>query len=254
MLRMKEIRERGKRILVFETTGELERYCAETIIRVSNDEVRRKGVFSLVLSGGTTPRGIYQILASRGFRDRIPWKGVHLFWGDERCVAMDHPDSNFHMAYVNLISNVPIPEENIHRVRTELPPQRASALYEKEIRDFFGGEDVAFDLVLLGLGRDGHTLSIFPFTEAVDVTDRLFVANYVETLDTYRLTMTYRAVNNARMVIFLVTGREKAEIVRDVLSSPVRKEKYPAQGVEPKTGNLLWLLDSGSGRLIVGGR
>ncbi|MFQ5736094.1 MAG: 6-phosphogluconolactonase [Thermodesulfobacteriota bacterium] len=234
---------RLKGFYVYDTAQELFRSAARVLLELCNEEISRKGFFTVVLSGGSTPSGLYELLASGEFRSRVPWKDVHLFWGDERCVDPGHPDSNYGMAERVLLSKVPVPEGNLHRMRGEAEPEAAARGYEEEIRGFFGRMGVegppSFDLLLLGLGTDGHTLSLFPGTPALAETERLVVALPVG--GGFRLTMTLPLVNNARTAVFLVTGQRKAEILRRVMEED--GARMPAQSVRPSSGNRLWLVD-----------
>jgi polyphosphate glucokinase len=210
--------------------------------------VGNKGVFSVALSGGSTPRGLFALLASDPkWRTELPWEQTHFFWGDERYVPADHPDSNFKMANDVLLSQVPVPEANVHRVHTEFPSAAdAAADYERELQNFFGlteGEIPRFDLVLLGLGPEGHTASLFPGTRALSETKRLVVSNWVGKLDAERITFTAPVLNNAACVMFLVTGDEKAPVLKAIFEGPYEPEQLPAQLISPTNGRLTWLLD-----------
>ncbi len=203
--------------------------------------VRERGRFAVALAGGSTPRSAYELLA-RDYADGVDWRRVHFFFGDERPVPPDHPDSNYRMAREALLAKVPA--GSVHRMRGELPPEEAALLYEEELRSFFAGEPVPrFDLILLGLGEDGHTASLFPHTRALEETGRLVVANPVPKLGTTRITLTLPVINAARAVIFLVSGREKAEALRAVLGGSADPRQYPARLVRPVAGELLWLAD-----------
>ena len=208
-------------------------------------------LFAVALAGGNTPRRMYEILAGDQLRNRVDWRAVHLFFDDERCVPRDHADSNYRMAYESLISRVDIPASNIHPIKGDGEPERNAPLYETELRQFFsGGSTSAFDLVLLGLGDDGHTASLFPDTNALNVTDRWVVANWVEKLESFRITLTPAAINGAGHVIFLVAGTNKAAAVKAVLEGALQPENLPAQLIKPEAGVLTWLLDSQAASLL----
>jgi len=210
-----------------------------------------RGIATMVLSGGKTPRSVYEKMGGMELGNRIEWKKVHLFWGDERCVPPYMPESNYHMVKQTLLAHIVIPEENIHRIEAERSPHDAAQRYELEVRRFFGiseGKKPVFDLVLLGLGEDGHTASLFPGNSAVSDHDRLVVAPYVENLTTHRVTLTLQVINNAEAVIFLVSGASKSAILRDVLEDST--PRYPAQLVNPASGNLLWLVDREAASLV----
>jgi len=233
---------------IFDDGAELAEAAAEEFTRRADEAVRTRGRFSAALSGGSTPRHLFARLAdpAQPFRDRIDWRAIHLFWGDERHVPPDHPESNFRMAREALLDAVPIPEGNVHRMRGEEPDAaRAASLYEDELRAFFSGAP-RFDLVLLGLGADAHTASLFPGTAVVRERERWVAAPWVEKLDTFRITLTPAVLDRATAVMFLVQGEEKAEAVRTVLQGVEGErdaDRYPAQAVRPTDGEILWLLD-----------
>ncbi len=239
----------------------LMRLAAEEVARRAESAVIARGRFTLALAGGSTPKGLYALLAdpTDPFRARVPWRQTHVFFGDERHVPPDHPDSNYGMARATLLAKVPIPPENVHRIRAERTDPAAAALeYEQELRLVFGpgpagagpavvprglgpGELPRLDLVLLGLGSDGHTASLFPGATALEERTHLAVATWVERLKTHRITLTLPVLGAARAVVFLVAGAEKAERVADVLQGP--GAALPAGRVRPG-GELIWLLDS----------
>lgn len=235
---------------IFETPEALYRAGAAIFVDLSIREVEKKGVFTAVLSGGSTPEGLYRLLGSPEFRSRVPWPRVHLFWGDERCVSPESEESNYNMAKKAILGDIDIPPENIHRMHGEEDPGKAAGLYEEEILGFFGFERAgppAFDLVLLGLGEDGHTLSLFPSTGALKERRRFVIGNYVERIGAYRLTMTLPVVNSASNIIFLVSGGKKAGILKEVMEG---KGAYPAQMINPLTGELTWLVDKKAAALL----
>lgn len=212
-------------IRVFENSRELARGAAEHLVALAPS--------TIALSGGSTPKLLYQLLAEQ-FQTQVPWARTQFFWSDERHVPPDHPDSNYRMAYEALLSRVPVPDSNVHRIQSENPSaQQAADEYEKTVVP-------RLDLILLGLGADGHTASIFPGSEVVHETKRLVAAPWVEKLNTYRITMTLPLLNNGASIVFLVSGAEKALIVKEVLEGP---RKYPAQFVQPADGELIWMLD-----------
>lgn len=235
---------------VFSNAGEVFRAGAEEFVRAAQEAIRERGRFAAALSGGSTPRGLYALLADdkEPFRPRLEWGLVHFFWGDERCVPPDHPESNFRMAREALLSKIPLPPENVHRVRTEWgEPADIAEDYDKELRRFFDPGDGGlpqFDLILLGMGADGHTASLFPRTEALGEREKLVAANWVEKLGAHRITLTLRLINNAARVLFLVTGPDKAKALESVLRGPWRPAELPAQAVRPTAGGLLWLADA----------
>lgn len=218
--------------------------CAEAAVAVH-------GRFSVALSGGNTPRGVYSLLAEQ-HKKTLPWDKVFIFFGDERHVPPDHPDSNYRMAREALLSKVPIPEQNVFRVRAELAADLAAHQYESELRAFFrltGGACPRFDLILLGIGDDGHTASLFPGTAGLKEQSRLVVANWVEKFQSYRITFTYPILNHAAEVVFLVSGKSKSQILKDIFD-PAKKGSYPAQVVQPENGRLLWIADRDAASLL----
>lgn len=231
-------------IRVFADLAELTRAAAEEIARLAESAVAQRGRFTWALSGGSTPRPVYQALASDPYRERLPWSAIHLFWGDERHVPPDHAESNYRMAREAMIDRAPVPAGNVHRVPAEDPDaSRAAAAYESELRSFFGlapGELPAFDLMLLGIGPDGHTASLFPGGPALRERDRLVVAPWVEKLQTFRITLTPPVLNHSRLSLFLVSGEDKADALRAVIEGEREPDRYPAQVVE---GNVLWMVD-----------
>ena len=230
-------------IEIFANSQELARGAAEYFVARSGEAVAQKGFFTVALSGGSTPQALYQLLADvhEPFHAQVPWSRTHFFWSDERHVPPDHPDSNYRMAHEAMLSRVPVAESNIHRVPSENPDAAAAANeYEQTILQLTKQSVPQLDLILLGLGSDGHTASIFPGSEVLHETKRLVAAPWVEKFNTYRITMTLPLLNNGASVLFLVSGAEKAEIVQKVMEGP---KQYPAQAVQPTHGQLLWMLD-----------
>ena len=219
-------------IHIFESPQELARAAAEVFVEEAAKSVQEKGSFTVALAGGSTPKALYELLATE-YRDALDWNGVHVFFGDERTVPPEDEDSNYHMAQHALLSRVPV--GSVHRMRGELDPREAAALHEEELRAFFG--DVpCFDLVLLGIGEDGHTASLFPRTPALDVRDRWVVENPVERLGTTRITLTVPAINAARKAAFLVAGEGKAVALREILEGDADPHDYPAKLIHPPDG------------------
>jgi 6-phosphogluconolactonase len=227
---------------IFDSAEDLARGAAEQFVARGVEAIVQRGAFTVALSGGSTPKILYQVLASEQFRNRVPWAETHFFWSDERHVPPDHPDSNYRMANEAMLSRVPVSQENVHRIRSENPnATEAAAGYERTLIEVTETALPPLDLILLGLGPDGHTASIFPGSEVLEETKRLVAAPWIEKLKSYRITMTLPLLNNAASVLFLVSGAEKAEIVWDVLRGP---RQYPAQYVNPTNGQLFWMLDT----------
>ncbi|HEY3569369.1 MAG TPA: 6-phosphogluconolactonase [Thermoanaerobaculia bacterium] len=248
---MAQLSERSNEVRVFDGVSELMRATAEEIVLAARQAADDHGRFTWALAGGSTPRAVYELLASDFYRERMPWSAIHFFWGDERHVPPDHPDSNYRMAREAMLDRVPVPAENVHRIPAEEPDaQRAAAEYESVLRVSFSlssGEWPRFDLILLGLGKDGHTASLFPGGDAVRESQRLVVAPWVEAQKTFRITLTPPVLNHARRAMFLVSGEEKAEALHAVLEGAREPERYPAQIVE---GNRLWMVDRTAARLL----
>ncbi|MCK5554521.1 MAG: 6-phosphogluconolactonase [Deltaproteobacteria bacterium] len=235
--------------------------AAEFISTLAVECVNEHGVFTIALSGGKTPISLYQNLAKPPYQPRMPWSHIHLFWGDERCVPSDHPDSNFAMAFRSLISKVPITPRNVHRIPGEVePPEDAAAAYENFLREFFGStlqrdrhsnvssmseSFPSFDLILLGMGKDGHTASLFPGDEAVEGEKRWMAAvrNPRGSPLVPRITLTLPVINRARCILFLVSGSGKEKVLRTILEDPDSAARlYPAARVMPD-GRVVWFID-----------
>lgn len=220
--------------------------AAGAFVEEAESAVKMRGRFTVALSGGSTPRGLFGVLSTKD-RDRLPWSQMFFFWGDERHVAPDSSESNYRMAREALLSKVPIPESNIFRVDAEDPDaNRAAEKYEGTLRQFFalGPTDFPeFDLILLGMGPDGHTASLFPQSKGLQEKQRLVIANWVEKFSSYRITFTAPVLNNARTVEFLVAGADKAPALREVLEGNAGAELYPAKMVQPNHGKLVWRVD-----------
>jgi 6-phosphogluconolactonase len=225
---------------VYGSPEELAEAAAREFAARAEEAIEERGRFAAVLAGGSTPKATYQILA-RDYAERVDWGRVHAFFGDERTVPPDHEDSNYRMAREALLDHIPV--GSVHRMQGELPPDEAAEAYEAELRDFFGPEELPrFDLILLGIGGDGHTASLFPETSALEVHDRLVVANPVLKLETTRITLTVPVINAARAVYFLVAGEDKAEALKQILEADPDPREYPASLIQPP-GGPEWMLD-----------
>ena len=242
-------------VQVVEDAEALSRTAAVAIVRQVNEALQKRELFTIALSGGSTPELLYALLATdASLREEVDWGKIHFLWGDERCVPPDHPESNYRMANEAMLSKVPVPAANIHRVRAEdSDAGKAAEAYEQEVRLLFKlgpGELPRLDCVLLGMGPDGHTASLFPGTTALNEKERLVVANWVEKFRTHRITMTAPVLNNAYSIMFLVGGEEKAEVLREVLQGDRQPERYPSQLIQPAHGKLLWLIDKAAAKLL----
>ena len=230
-------------IRVFHDLETLSRAAADLLFTLSHMATAARGTFTVAISGGSTPMKLYSLLGSKEYREKIPWKGVHIFWADERAVPKEHEESNFKLANDAFLSKVPLPEENIHRIAGEKDPEEAAREYEEEIRTFFGGSGLpVFDLVILGMGEDGHTASLFPGSPVLNERSRLAVPAYPETMKTQRVTLTLPVLKQAAHVLFLVPGSAKAQILYDILEGG-KEDQYPAGLVRPVSGGLEWLIE-----------
>jgi 6-phosphogluconolactonase len=231
---------------------DLSREAAETFLCLSERYIATEGRFAVAVSGGSTPKMLYSLLASQPYRQKIRWDKVHFFWADERFVPHDHAESNYRVLYENLLKNIRIPSENIHPVRTDLSSISCSAMtYEKEIKDFFGASEhklPSFDLILLGIGDDGHTASIFPGSGALTDQERLAVFVNDQKHQYPRTTLTLKLINNAANIIFLISGKNKALVVKKIVDE--RDASLPASLVAQEQGNLLFLLDEDASALL----
>ena len=232
------------KVHVSETADESARQAAELVAALSERAVRDRGRFAVALSGGSTPRRLHAVLASEEYHRRISWPHWHVFWGDERAVPQEHDDSNYRMARETLLDHVALNESQVHRIRGESNPVWAAAEYEQTIRQALDAEIPVFDLILLGMGDDGHTASLFPGSEALQEDRRLVAADWAPHLGARRITFTLPLINRAAAVAFLVEGARKANMVRRVLRSGPGEEPLPASLVQPASGELHWFLDS----------
>jgi 6-phosphogluconolactonase len=211
-------------------------------------------VARVAISGGTTPKAMFRDLGSEAYEKYAQrWKNLQLYWVDERCVPPDHADSNYRMTEETLLAWVPLPPENVHRMEGELDPTVAAARYETVLRNTFrleGAELPSFDLLLLGMGDDGHTASLFPHTEAIDAMGALVVANEVPQLNTHRITLTWPVINQAKEVVFLIEGAKKADVLHEVIFGPRDPERLPSQLIKPTSGTLVFLLDEAAAAKI----
>jgi 6-phosphogluconolactonase len=243
-------------IEVLDDAAAVARAAAERFVASARDAIADHRRFSVALSGGSTPRALYSLLAARPYHDQVDWSRVWVFWGDERTVPPTDPESNYRMAREAMLYHVPIPTTQVFRMHGEhADPEKAAALYEVDLRRAFAlapGEVPRFDLILLGMGPDGHTASLFPHTAALHVADRLVVANHVEKLATWRLTLTAPVINNAAQVDFLVVGADKASALARVLQGPRDPDELPSQLVAPADGETIWLLDRAAASQLTG--
>lgn len=243
----------GHGIRVYSGPDELALKAARSFARLADQYVLGSGRFTVALSGGSTPKVMFQLLAAEPFKETVPWQYIYFFWGDERAVPPDHAESNYRMAYTNLLQHVPVPPDQIFRMPADQSNLNAAAQdYAQTLRSVAGTSTgfPVLDLVMLGMGADGHTASLFPRTEALNPTDQLVVANRVEKLDAYRLTLTAPAINAARNIRFLIAGADKADALREVLIGDRNPQRYPSQMIHPSDGSLLWMVDEAAAALL----
>lgn len=252
------------RVRVYRDPEELALKAARLFARLADQYVIGCGKFTVALSGGSTPKAMFSVLAAEPFLDTVPWSSIYFFWGDERCVPPDHADSNYRMTSEALLSKVSVPPENIFRIPAELPdPERAAEEYTATLTRFFlagagpnrtGTAPLSnvprFDLVFLGMGPDGHTASLFPHTTALQAGEQIAVANYVEKFNAHRITLTAATINNACNVTFLAAGEDKTETLKNVLEGSYQPDVYPSQLIRPRNGTLLWMVDEAAARLL----
>lgn len=244
-------------VIIFPDAAQLALAAAERFIKIAEEAIQARGVFLVTLSGGSTPQMLYQLLASEPFSERVDWSRAHLFWGDERCVPPDHPDSNYLKAKTILLDHVPVPPANIHRIPTEKRPEIAAEEYEGTLLEFFSSQasgeeknNARFDLVLLGMGDDGHTASLFPGTPGINEQVRWVVAQYIDKLAAWRVSLTPAILNQARHVIFLVSGAGKKETLQRVVYGSYQPERYPAQVITLQGEEPLWMVDEAAASLF----
>lgn len=233
---------------IFENNADLVEAVADRFLQIGNQAVQTNGKFSTALAGGSTPLAVYQLLAESQAA-KLDWLKVHFFWGDERCVPPDHPESNFGMAYDALLKHIRIPETNIQRMEGELDPNLAADNYEKMLRSTFE-DSPSLDLILLGMGIDGHTASLFPGTDAVNEKRRWVTAAFIPKLDTWRITLTPAILNQAKRIIFMVSGSSKASVLKKVLLGEYQPQKYPAQIIQPEIGKVTWMIDEAASKKL----
>jgi 6-phosphogluconolactonase len=229
--------------------------AAQELIQAAVVAVREKGAFSVSLAGGSTPKALYSLLVTDpALRSQVPWDKIQLFFGDERHVGPGHPDSNFRMATETMISRVPLTKDQVVRIKGEYQDtEEAAREYEQALQSYFrlkAGEYPRFDLLLAGMGNEGHTLSLFPGTKALHADTRIVVRNWVGKLYTERITLTAPAASNAARIVFMVTGADKALALKGVLEGPYEPEQLPVQLLQPKNGRVLWLVDAAAGSML----
>jgi 6-phosphogluconolactonase len=247
-----------RKIQIVSDAAALSRAAADLFIAAANHAVEKKGAFAVALSGGSTPKALYSLLTTdRDLNARVPWQKIDFFFGDERHVPPDHADSNYRMAYEAMFSRAPVSLDRVFRMRGEYKEtEKAAAEYDQTLREYFhlsAGELPRFDLVMLGMGPDGHTASLFPGTRALEEHQRLVTSNWVGKFYTHRITMTAPVLNNAACVMFMAHGQDKAQPLKAVLEGPHEPTQLPSQLIRPAHGTLWWLVDQTAAALLESG-
>lgn len=226
---------------------------ADDFKSVAVKSVDQQGKFTVALAGGRSPVMLYKMLASDPYRNSIPWNQSYIFWGDERAVPFDHNRNNAKMAFDTLLCHVPVPGDHIFRVNTAIPPEEAAESYEKQLKEYFSGTKPSFDLILLGMGTDGHTASIFPGSKLVHEQERWVGTSYNSSQKTQRISFTPPLINKAKHIFFGVYGKSKASTLKEILEGEYNPGLLPAQLVRPDNGEVVWYVDEGAAQSISAG-
>lgn len=236
--------DRNYELEVFADITELSKAAADFVLQVAKASVERSGSFTIAISGGSTPEKLYELLGRTPYNESMPWQYTHFFWSDERCVPLKDTRNNAYNAKSSLLDKVNIPAQQVHRIQTDLPPKEAAATYENELQAVWKGNTPKFDLILLGMGDDGHTASLFPGTPVLNDSSLLVKEVYLPEQSMHRVTMTARLINKAHNILFLVSGRNKSKVLREVLTNENAQTLLPAQLIKPVTGHLFWFVDA----------
>ncbi|MCF2518486.1 6-phosphogluconolactonase [Dyadobacter sp. CY351] len=231
-------------------TGRLSHDLAAWLSDYIKEVLSKQDCFTFVLSGGSTPKQLYALLAESPYKEAIDWQKVHFFWGDERAVPFEDSRNNAKMCYDELLNKVPVHADHIHIMRTDIEPQEAALEYEKVLKQYFKDSETTFDFVLLGMGDDGHTLSLFPGTEVIHEQDAWVKAFYLPAQQMFRITLTAPIVNNAACIAFLAAGAGKAETLKHVLKGEANFDLYPSQIINPTKGQLHWFVDQAAAAML----
>jgi len=237
------------KINIFSDPQTLAFAVAKQFLKIGNEAIEKNGRFLVALAGGSTPLAVYNLLAENDYSSQIDWNRVYFLWGDERCVPPNHDDSNYKNAYEVLIKKILLPPSHVIRMEGELDPAEAAKRYEHVLRTRFGPA-LNIDLILLGMGADGHTASLFPGSAAVDEKKHWVVANYVHALTAWRITLTPVLINKALNILFIVSGENKAATLKQVLSTQYAPDKFPSQLIQPSNGVLIWMVDQAAAALL----
>ncbi len=237
-------------IQIFKDTQELSKAAADLFVQAANEAVQEKGRFTVALTGGSSPIQMHQLLAQSPYREQVPWEQTYIFWGDERWVPLTDEQSNAKMAFETLLNHVPIPKNQIFPMWGKQKPEIFAQQYEQTLRQYLGETEPSFDLILLGMGDDGHTASLFPGTAVLQEKQRWVVAYYLEPKQIYRITLTAPLINQAKKVAFLTFGEKKADALYEVLEGRRNPEQYPSQLIQPQNGEPVWLVDEAAARRL----
>lgn len=235
---------------IFKDPQELSKAAAEMFVKTAREAVQERGKFTVALTGGSSPAHMYQLLAQKPYNELVPWDQTYVFWGDERWIPLSDNRSNARMAFETFLHKAPIPPEQTFQMWGEQEPEAYAAHYEKLIRKHVGQENPRFDLILLGMGEDGHTASLFPGTEVLKEKEKLVEAYYLESQDMYRITLTAPCINQARKIAFLTFGEKKADALYEVLEGDRNPEKYPSQLIQPQQGETIWFVDEAAAQRL----
>ena len=237
--------------IIMTDSDKLSEKGAEIFYKSAKEAAHQKGYFAVAISGGSTPRAMHRILAQEPYLSKTPWHQVHIFWVDERMVPFDHPDSNYGAAQKDLMSMIPIPADQVYPMPAMMRPEEGADLYQTKLKTFFqdlGSLDPVFDLIILGIGTDGHTASLFPGQHSNQEADRWVLSVKGGQPDVFRLTLTYAVLNSARHILFLVSGDAKAAVVKTLIED--RHAQLPAAKIQPLNGKMTWLLDQKAASLL----
>jgi len=237
-------------IIIVKDEETLIQETVDRFIRLSRESIHKRGLFSAALSGGSTPKPVYHALGAPENQKKLQWDSIHLFWGDERHVPPDHAESNYRMVKEQLLEVTSIPETNIHRVPAEMEVRMAAFSYEETLRRFFPDPWPRFDLILLGMGRDGHTASLFPHSAGLNEEHRWFIANFAPEQGVWRLTLSKNAINAARNILVLVQGEGKAGVLKELFDEVKEPEEQPIRLISPVDGKMVWLLDENAAQKL----
>lgn len=235
---------------IFDNKELLSNHLAKWISEQAREVMQHRQYFSMVLSGGSTPKILFEKLASEKYKNQIDWKRVHVFWGDERVVPFSDERNNAKMAFDTLLKHVDVPKEQVHIMRTDVEPNIAAKEYDKLLQSFFQNKDFTFDLVLLGMGDDGHTLSLFPHSLILQEQSKWVKAVYNEQQEMYRITLMPNVVNKSRQIAFMVDGEKKASTLQKVIEGPNEPSEFPSQLISPGNGALHWFLDKDAAKYL----